>query len=214
MKGILERIKEAARKHAGHSSHDFEHTLRVWRNARHIAKTVKCDKFVVEAAALLHDIARHKEQIGECECHAAEGAKMAKEILGSMNVNTGKAWNIVHCIAVHRYSKGMKPGTIEAAILQDADRLDALGAITIARIFAYGGEVKRPIYDLSEKPMKQYIGSKEKHSHNSLNHFHEKIFKLKPSSFRTKQGERMARQRYDFVRKYVRQLEDEIRGKA
>lgn len=214
MKQILILIKEAARKNAGHSSHDFEHTLRVWRNAQRIAGTVKCDMLVVEAAALLHDIARHKEEIGECECHAAEGAKMAKGILKGLGIGEETAEKIAYCIAVHRYSKGIKPRTVEAGILQDADRLDALGAITIARVFAYGGEVKRPIYDLSEKPMKNYIGSKEKHSRNSLNHFYEKILKLKPASFNTREGRKMARLRYEFVRKYVRQLENEIRGKA
>lgn len=214
MNKIIMQLKEIARKHSSHSGHDFLHTLRVWQNAKKIAKTVKCDLFAVEAAALLHDIARHKEDTGDCECHAEEGAKMAKEILNELGIDSEKAWNIAHCIAVHRYSKGLKPGTIEAAILQDADRLDAIGAIAVARVFASGGKKGRMIYDLGKKPVKDYIGSKKKYSETSVNHFYEKILKLKPSSFNTKTGKMLAKQKYEFTQKFVRQMEAEIKGTA
>ena len=191
-------------------SHSFEHTERVYNLAVHIAKFEKVDIDIIKTSALLHDIMRKKQD--ECNgkiCHAEEGAKIAKEILEEMKFPRDKINSVCHAIEVHRYSKKLKAETKEAEILQDADRLDALGAITIARIFDYGARKNRPIYDPKLKP-KEYIHNSE--SESSFIHFYEKILKIKPETFKTKKAQEIAKERYNFVKEFVERFEKEWRG--
>ena len=109
-------------------SHAFDHTERVCNLALKIGKKEKADLDILKAAALLHDISRLKEDNNEIECHAEHGAEMAEKILKEMNFPEEKIKNVDHSIKVHRHSKGLSGETKEAEILQDADRLDALGA--------------------------------------------------------------------------------------
>ena len=120
-------------------SHGFDHTERVFRLATIIAEKEGADLEIVQTAALLHDIARKKEAGGEVECHAAQGAKDAEKILQETGFDKSKIPLVVDCIAVHRFRKGIVPKTIEGKVLQDADRLDVLGAIGVARVFSFGG---------------------------------------------------------------------------
>src|SRR3989344_3154168 len=117
-------------------SHDFNHFLRVERLAKRIAKAEKADIEIIEASCLLFDVARILEDEGEVEDHAEEGSKIANEILEKIHFPKAKIEAVCHAILVHRKSKGRKPKTIEAKILQDADYLDALGAVDIARVIA------------------------------------------------------------------------------
>ena len=192
-------------------SHGFDHTQRVYNLAVELAKEKKdIDLGVIKMAALLHDIARMREVEGEDICHAEEGSKMAEDLLKEANVPEEKISKVVDAIKVHRYSKGLEPESKEAEILQDADRLDALGAICIARVCGYGGMKGRPLYRADMPPKKVYIGED---STTAINHFYEKIFKIKPETFKTKVAQTIARERYKFIEEFVERFIKEWEGK-
>ena len=191
--------------------HGFDHVERVHKLAMSIAKEEKADLQIVDAAAWLHDIARLREDAGEIECHAEEGARMAKKILEGrgMDFPKDKIPTVMHAIAVHRFSRQKKAETKEARILQDADRLDALGAICIARVFMYNGHRGLPIYEPGRKPDKDYHGQDS----TAINHFYEKILKIKPSIFHTKKARELAKERYDFILEFLKRFKLEWEGK-
>jgi len=192
-------------------SHDFSHTQRVYDLAVMIAKSEEdVDMDVVRAAALLHDIARSKQDNGEVICHAEGGAKMAREILEKMNFPKDKIDAVVYSIGVHRHSAGIFPDTKEAVILQDADRLDAIGAITIGRMFSTGGKFEIPLHD-PEIP-KDRDGNRG-YGSTVMNGFYGKILKITPESFKTKRAQEIAKYRYDYVKGFVDRFEKEWEGK-
>lgn len=190
-------------------SHEFSHVERVYNLATKIAKEEKADLDIVRAASLLHDIARSKEDKKEINCHAEEGAKMAKEFLEKTDFSKEKIKGVTNCIRVHRYSLNLKAMSKEEQILQDADQLDALGAIAIARIFSYGGKQNRPIHDPNIPPKPVYISDAK----TSINHFYEKILKIKPETFNTELARNIAKQRYNFILKFLKQFHEEWDGK-
>ena len=190
-------------------SHSFEHTQRVYNLAVRLGKIENADVDIVKTSALLHDIARLKQDKGECVCHAEEGAKIARDLLMKTNFPKEKIDEVCYSIKSHRYSTGIKPKTKEAGILQDADRLDALGAIAVARIFNYGGKKEHPMHNPDLK-IKEYNHNNE--SESSINHFYEKIFKIKPESFHTKKAQEIAKNRYKFVKDFVDRFIKEWNG--
>lgn len=189
--------------------HGFEHTERVFNLALRIAEKEKADLEILKLACLLHDIARLKEDNKECECHAEEGAKIAEKILKKENIDKKKIEIIKDCIKSHRYSKGIKAKTKESEILQDADRLDALGAICIARVFTYNGLHKLPMHIPSLKPEKDYHGQ---HT-TAINHFYEKILKINPEGFNTEKAKKIAKERYDYILNFLEQFKGEWEGR-
>lgn len=191
--------------------HGFDHVVRVNRLAIIIAGNEKSvDTEIVDASSWLHDIARSKEDSGECECHAEEGSILAGNILREINFPKEKIPGVQYAIKVHRFSKNKPAETIEAKILQDADRLDALGAICIARVFTYNGYKERPIYDPNILPEKEYHGQET----TAINHFYEKILKIKPSTFHTKTAQRIAEKRYQFIENFLEQFKSEWDGNS
>jgi len=186
------------------SGHGIDHIERVLKNALKIAETEKCDVEVVRAAAVLHDIARHLDEKNlKGPCHAEKGAEMAREILEEYDYTKEQKDNIIHSIRVHRYSSKLKPETIEAGIIQDADRLDALGAIIVARVFCKCGEMNGVMHDPSITPS-EYKGAAN--TKTAINHFYEKILKIKPETFNTSKGQELARERYEFTKKFLNQF--------
>jgi len=207
---FFEELKEKIQIYFGEkSSHGFDHTQRVYNLALKISKGEKVDLDVVKASSLLHDVARCKEDNREIECHAEEGAKIAENILREMNFPDDKIKKVCFAIRIHRYSKGLNAETKEGKILQDADRLDALGAICIARVFSYGGKKGRPIYNPKIKYNSQYKSD----SKTSINHFYEKILKIKPETFKTKEAKKIAKERYKFIEDFVKRFKLEWEGK-
>ena len=187
--------------------HGFDHVQRVHDVAVKISEGEDVDMDIVRAAALLHDIARSKED-EEDICHAEEGSKMAKEILKEMNFPEEKIDKVVHAIAVHRYSKGLKAESREAEVLQDADRLDVLGTLIITRVFEKCGESKTPIYEPDRPVMEVYDGS----TTTGINHLYEKSLRIKPESFKTPKARELAKGRYDFVIEFVERFKKEWKG--
>lgn len=178
-KKLRDRIKPFFKNGSGHG---FDHTERVYKNALVISKEEDVDLDVVKVSALMHDICREDEESKNIKCHAEEGAKLSSEILNELGFPRDKIEKVEYSIRVHRYSGGIVPETIEAKILQDADRLDVLGAIAIARVFEYGGKRGRPSYRKGDLETSNLNEEDE----GSLHHFYKKIFKITPEKFHTK----------------------------
>lgn len=123
-------------------SHDWEHTLRVCRLCRKIGIAEGADMQVLYSAALLHDIGRcHQDQSAGAVCHAEKGAQMAVDLIQPLPLTPIQKDNILHCVRTHRYRGANRPETLEACVLFDADKLDAIGAIGVARAYLFAGEV-------------------------------------------------------------------------
>lgn len=192
------------------SGHDWWHIHRVRNNALNISKAYKVDEFVIEMAALLHDIADHKLHNGDEEI----GPRKASEWMQSLNMDQKIQNQIVSIIKEISFSKGKIPSTLEGKIVQDADRLDAIGAIGIARTFAYGGYKKREIYNPDIPPV-QYKSLEEykKNTNPTLNHFYEKLLLLK-EMMNTGEAKNIAQQRHDFMQTFLAQFYNEWNGKV
>lgn len=195
------------------TGHDWYHIERVWKMAKYIAQKEKnVDLFVIELAALLHDIADWKFQSGD----DTKSSEVSEEWLEKLGVDK-KTINHVSEIAHHISFKGAKVKneikTKEGEIVQDADRLDALGAIGIARTFATGGKFGRPIYDPNVKPILHTTFEQYKKSGNfSINHFYEKLLLLK-DMMNTKTGKKLAEKRHKFLEDYLNEFFLEWDGK-
>lgn len=207
---MIKELRPKIKEYFTEAAHTFDHTERVYKLAVRIAEDEGADLEVIKAAALLHDIGRPKEDPDKDICHAEESAKMAPDILREINFPEEKIENVVHAISVHRYSKQLKAETEEAEIIQDADRLDAIGAINIGRTFSRGGEKGRPLHDPSIEPNKEYTNKVKAHS--SMAHFYEKILKIKPETFKTKLAKEIAKERYAFTEEFIERFEKEWRG--
>jgi uncharacterized protein len=185
--------------------HDWWHIHRVWTNAKLIAQTEKADLLTVELAALLHDIADSKFHNGNEEI----GPLTAGNYLQSVNVDADVIAHVQQIIRHMSFKSSFdKPSfhSPELAIVQDADRLDAIGAIGIARAFNYGGFKGREIYNPEIEPNLNM--SKEEYKSSpapSINHFYEKLLLLK-DKMNTATGRKLAQQRHQFMEAYLQQF--------
>lgn len=185
--------------------HDWWHIHRVWTNAKLIAKTEKANLLTIELAALLHDIADSKFHNGDEEV----GPAIAGKYLHSIGIDEATIQHVQNIIRYISFKSGFdKPAfhSIELAIVQDADRLDAIGAIGIARAFSYGGFKGREIYNPEIKP--DLNMSKEAYKNSTaptINHFYEKLLLLK-DKMNTETGKQLAQQRHNFMEDYLRQF--------
>lgn len=209
---ILKTVEYAKSKLSGEGTgHDWWHVYRVWKNAKHIAEEEKADSFIVELAALLHDIADWKFNDGDENI----GAKVSKEWLESLSVDE-ETINKVCEIVTNSSFKGAgvenKIKTLEGKILQDADRLDAIGAIGIARAFAYGGSKNREIYNPDIKP--EFHTKSEQYKNNkgtSINHFYEKLLLLK-DLMNTDTAKQLAQEKHEFMELFLSKFKKEWEG--
>jgi uncharacterized protein len=187
------------------SGHDWWHIYRVWQLAKTIGIQENVDMFVVELAALLHDIADYKFYDGDEEI----GGKKSREWLESLKVDENAISQVVHIIDNISFKGGDNANNMEShegKVVQDADRLDAIGAIGIARCFAYGGHKNREIYNPDVKANLHM--SKEEYKNNngsSLNHFYEKLLLLR-GLMNTETGKRLAEGRHKFMEDYLEQF--------
>lgn len=190
-------------------AHDFQHVLRVYRNAEMISKKEKgADLDIVLAAALLHDLVVYPKGSVKAKHSADESADIAKKILSEHNYySSEKIEKIVYAIRTHSYSKRLIPSTLEGKILQDADRLDAIGAIGIARTFSVGGSENRSLYN-SQDP---FCDSDRELDDTrwTLDHIKKKLLILK-NSMHTNTAREIADQRTDFIESFLNQLRSEI----
>lgn len=195
------------------SSHDWWHVYRVWQLAKHIAKEEKgADLRQVEIAALLHDIADWKFNDGSLEAGPKE-ARVWLESQGEPEDFIRKVEDTVRNISFKGAGTSSAMDTLEGRIVQDADRLDALGAIGIARAFAYGGAHNRVMYDSNIKPElhANFEAYKNKQSH-TINHFYEKLLLLK-DRLHTDTAKKLAEHRHEFIEEYLEEFYAEWDGK-
>jgi len=205
------------------TGHDWWHIHRVRNLAKRIAKEEEADVFIVELAALLHDIGDYKffqgnEKVGEMK---------VREWLSSLEISPSLIDKIVEITSQISFmhtlpDKGKRKNKKNSAALTisqelmavtDADRLDAMGAIGIARAFTYGGFFNRPIYDPAIKPSKSITREEYKTTEApSINHFYEKLLKLKDMMY-TKLGRKMAKRRHRFLNLYLKHFFKEWKGK-
>lgn len=180
-KEVIERTEKYVRETlSGESSgHDWWHVYRVWNMAKHIGEKEHADMFIVEIGALLHDIADHKLHGGDEEI-GPQTAKKWLESLGVKDTDIEHVCNIIRQLSFKGANVKSQMSTREGMIIQDADRLDALGAIGIARTFAYGGNKGREMYDPNIKPVLHNSFEEYKNSTApTINHFYEKLLLLK-----------------------------------
>ncbi len=199
--------------------HDWFHVLRVYNNAMHISKYETVDTFVVSLAALLHDIADSKFHNGD----ETIGPRMAREFLFQQNVDSVIIEHVVHIIENISFKSSLPDSesnttprftSTELDVVQDADRLDAIGAIGIARCFNYGGFKNRALYDPDKKPNLNMTKAEYKTSDApTINHFYEKLLLLK-DRMNTKTGKQLAEKRHNFMEQYLSQFYKEWQGEV
>lgn len=207
-KGFVKKTLENAE-----GGHDWFHILRVYNNAILIAKDENVDDFIVALGALLHDIADSKFYDGD----ESLGPKIAREFLFEHNVDSLVIEHVIKIIENISFKKSLEKTDLfyspELAVVQDADRLDAIGAIGIARCFNYGGFKNRILYDPGIEPNLNMSKEEYKSSSSpSINHFYEKLLSLK-DKMNTKTGKRIAEKRHQFMKDYLNQFYAEWDGK-
>jgi uncharacterized protein len=204
---IIEKTQAFVRETLANAEggHDWWHIHRVWINAKHIAATENADLLIVELAALLHDIADSKFHGGDEEI----GPATAGRFLHELNVDENISIHVQQIIRNISFKAGFDKLTFhskELEIVQDADRLDAIGAIGIARAFSYGGFKGREIYNPEITPNLNMSKEEYKNSATpSINHFYEKLLLLK-DKMNTTTGKQMAQQRHHFMETYLQQF--------
>ncbi|MBN1657399.1 MAG: HD domain-containing protein [Anaerolineae bacterium] len=228
-------IEQAREQYAGAEAvHDFDHVLRVLALAERLARAEGADLEVVRAAALLHDAARGKgagriplpagrtplpagrtplpagrTPLPAGRDHAAAGAEIARHLLAGHPPDRVEA--VAHAIAAHRFRGGPEPQTIEARVLHDADKLDAIGAVGIGRAFHYGGQHGQRLWGEVASDYEETPDSRAEHTP-----VHEYVFKLARIKDRllTDSGRQLAAERHTFMVSFFEQLEREVRGLA
>jgi len=203
----VEKTRDFVRKtlENAEGGHDWWHIHRVWLNAHRIAGDEKADMLIVELAALLHDIADSKFHGGDEEI----GPKTAGEFLKELGVDGDTIIHVQQIIRNISFKSGFDQKTFhskELEIVQDADRLDAIGAIGIARAFSYGGFKGREIFNPEIEPNLNMTKEEYKNSAApSINHFYEKLLLLK-GKMNTETGKKLAEQRHQFMEQYLDQF--------
>ena len=204
---VLDLIKTDIKKIMHNDpAHDFDHIMRVYKNAQQIIKKEKVNETLVLSAVLLHDIASFPKSDKRSKNSSIESAKKAKTILKKYDFTSDEITIVCDAISEHSFSQKKIPKTIEGKILQDADRLDALGAIGIARVFATGGSLRRSFYNLDDPFCKKRIPDDKTWT---LDHFFEKLLKLE-FLMNTKSGKIEAEKRTEILKDFLKQLKYEI----
>jgi uncharacterized protein len=211
MDSIIEAIKGFAGSHFSNAkySHDWEHTERVYRLCMHIGEIEGADLEALAIAAFLHDIGRtHQDKAKGGICHAEKGGEIAREILKRYPIPEEKKENIIHCILTHRFRNNHVPQTLEAKVLFDADKLDAIGAVGIARAYLFAGEVGAVLHngdadpELTEPYTRNDTGYRE---------FRVKLSRIKDRML-TSEGKRMAQERHAFMEAFFERFLKEHEG--
>jgi uncharacterized protein len=191
---------------ASDGSHDLSHIQRVWKNAATIHATEGGDAEVLFAATLLHDcVSVEKNASNRAQASTLAAAK-ASAVLTELGWPQARIANVAHAIAAHSFSAGIVPVTLEAKILQDADRLDAIGMVGAARCFYIAGRMGSALYDPADP---QALARSHDDKAFAIDHFEVKLFKL-ASGFQTVTGARLAAVRQKRLRRFLDEFIDEI----
>ena len=188
------------------SGHDYYHTLRVYRTAMTIAREESCNREIVMLGALLHDADDKK-------LFATKDYANARKLLENYGASSDLTEQVIGVISTVSFGDGKVPETIEGKIVQDADRLDAMGAVGIARTFAYGGSHGLPIYDPEMLPKMDMTPEQYRsHKGTSVNHFYEKLLCLK-DTLHTQTAKKIAEKRHQFMEEFLEEFLAQWDGK-
>ncbi|ELZ14216.1 metal dependent phosphohydrolase [Halovivax asiaticus JCM 14624] len=191
-------------------AHDWQHVRRVHQLATRLAQDrADVDETILRYAVWFHDIGRQREDDGLIDDHAEWGAAEAATILESAGVDPETIDAVGHCIRAHRYSNDVEPESPEATVLCDADNLDALGAVGIARVFSHGGTNGFPMHD----PDRPLAADETPGGATSVNHITKKILTLRERMY-TDAGRAIAAERHEFVETFLERFEQERSGDA
>lgn len=211
MNSVIETIQGIARGHfAGAKySHDWEHTERVYRLCMHIGAIEGADLEVLAIAAFLHDIGRaHQDTAKGSVCHAEVGAEIARAILGQFPLPADRKDNIIHCVLTHRFRNSHVPETLEARCLFDADKLDAIGAVGIARAYLFAGEVGALLHNPDAVPEETKPYSRDDTGYRE---YRVKLSRIKERML-TAEGKHMAEERHAFMEEFFERFLKEHEG--
>jgi uncharacterized protein len=208
---LMGHVQAFARDHfsLAKGSHDWDHTLRVVRLCRQIGEKEAVDMTVLLISAYLHDIGRAQQDSSRGKlCHAEKGAQLAFPMVSGLPLGEIRKENILHCIRAHRFRGNARPSTIEAKVLFDADKLDAIGAVGVARAFLFAGEIgaclHNPDVDVAGCPS---------YSANDTGY---REFKVKLCKIRerilTRTGRQIAEERHRFMDQFFRRFIQEFNG--
>ena len=204
---VLDSIKNEVKEMMDNdSAHDFQHVMRVYKNAQKLCKQEKANEKLVLSAALLHDIVSYPKSDKRSKNSSVESAKKSKPLLEKYGFSKEEIVIVSEAIRDHSFSRNKIPITLEGKILQDADRLDALGAIGIARVFATGGSLKRSFYN-TDDPFCQTRMPDDKTW--TVDHFYQKLLKLE-SLMNTKSGRVEAKKRTKVLKEFLNHLKQEL----
>jgi len=205
---MLENLKRRVKKvlEGRDPAHDFQHIMRVYKNAELIGRREGADMNVLLPAVLLHDLVVYPKGSAKTSKSADDSADMAEKWLRSYGYPQEIIDKISYCIRTHSYSKRIVPSTLEGKILQDADRLDALGAIGIARTFSVGGSECRTFYNPDDPFCRS--GRELNDREWTLDHFQTKLLNLKELMY-TKTARKVAQERARFMELFIKQLQKE-----
>ena len=211
MRSTIEDIKAFAVScfSRAQGSHDWDHTRRVYNLCMHIGEVEGADMEVLKIAAYLHDVGRpYQDESKGTICHAEKGAQMARALLEEYPVSNTQRANIIHSIKSHRFRGKCQPEILEAKILFDADKLDAIGAIGIGRTFQFAGEVGARLHNPSINPEDTKPYTKEDTGYRE---FKLKLSKIKDRML-TPEGRQMARERHAFMEMFFERFLQEHKG--
>jgi uncharacterized protein len=207
----LQEIKDFSVKSFSNArgSHDWDHTRRVYNLCMHIGAAEGADLEVLEIAAYLHDVGRtYEDESKGAVCHGEKGAEIALELLAEYPIAGEQKANIIHCIRSHRFRGNCQPETLEAKVLFDADKLDAIGAVGIARAFLFAGEVGAKLHNPHVA-----LEDTEPYSEEDTGY---REYKLKLSRIKdrmlTTEGRRLAEGRHAYMEAFFNRLTEECGG--
>ena len=216
MKGLVERVARSVRRamEGDGTGHDWWHVWRVWRTADRLARTEpRADRTIVSLGALLHDVGDWKFHDGDEGAAFREAARVLRRV-GADKATVERVGQVCREISFKGAGVADRPTSLEARIVQDADRLDAIGALGIARAFAYGGAKGRSIYEPGVRPVlhRSFAAYKKSRGH-TINHFHEKLLLLK-DRLHTREARRLARARHAVLVEFLERFHAEWDGRA
>lgn len=192
---------------SGSTAHGFDHVLRVTHTAEHIARAEGADLEIVRAAALLHDVAADGPDRDD---HHLVGAEAVRRILGGKGVSQQRVEAVAHCVQSHRFRRPKDaPATLEAQCVYDADKLDAIGAVGVARAFAYGAELGQPLWDEVSASFK--AGHNTGEPHTAHHEFYRKLVHIRDRLY-TRTGRELAAERHRFMVDFYARMAQEVDG--
>ena len=204
---VIDSIKNESKEIMDNdSAHDFNHVMRVYKNAQKICKKEKVNEKLVLCAVLLHDVVSYSKSDKRSKTSSLKSAKKSELILKKYDFSKEEITIISDAIRDHSFSQNKIPESIVGKILQDADRLDALGAMGIARVFATGGLLKRPFYNIDDPFCKI---RKPDDKTWTVDHFYQKLLKLE-SLMNTKSGKLEAQKRTKVLKEFLNHLKKEL----